>query len=210
MTELEEFGERLRGAIKARKKTQVAVAEAIGVTPQAVSKWMNGGHIDEANLAKLADHLQVDKAWLRYGAARALEVGIAGDILSVTKARKVGELLEGLQRVNFLLSVLGIGAWEINLLTGDTYWSSDARTLIGVGHGDAIDDAVLRSIFVDDDMDAMSMLLADARPGQMPARYKLRFRDNHCNAIDMVHACMPDPAGISNRVVGFAKVSTYI
>ncbi|MBO0222744.1 helix-turn-helix transcriptional regulator, partial [Vibrio parahaemolyticus] len=53
--------------LKQQKMSQLKAAEALGVSRTADNKWTKGGMIDENNLEKLAQLLNVDKIWLKYG-----------------------------------------------------------------------------------------------------------------------------------------------
>lgn len=57
-----EIGERMRMARLGKKLAQQAVADAIGVTQQAVSDWEKGGGIDEEHWQSIKELLGVDVA----------------------------------------------------------------------------------------------------------------------------------------------------
>ncbi|MAM87537.1 MAG: hypothetical protein CME36_09560 [unclassified Hahellaceae] len=61
------FSERIKLAIAVSGKTQAAIAEAIGITPQAVSKQIRKGVMKRENIAKFADATGVSFAWLLSG-----------------------------------------------------------------------------------------------------------------------------------------------
>lgn len=66
MDNLDTYGERLRAAIKLRKTTQTALAEAIGTSPQAVSQVIRGESKAFAgiNHARAAAFLRIRSEWL--------------------------------------------------------------------------------------------------------------------------------------------------
>src|SRR3569832_457191 len=64
---LVEFGKRLKTVMEQRGETPQSVADELGITPQAVHKWMRGGsEITLSNLRTLAKFLNVNWLWLRY------------------------------------------------------------------------------------------------------------------------------------------------
>jgi transcriptional regulator with XRE-family HTH domain len=83
----ESFPVRLRASRKSKGYTQAQVAEAIGVTVQAVSQWETGqSGASHARIELLAQLLGVDWDWLGYGAALAdpstpqtINVDVPGD-----------------------------------------------------------------------------------------------------------------------------------
>lgn len=63
------FSTRLQSLRKERKVTQEQLAEYLGVSPQAVSKWENGSYPDGDLVPKIADYFQVQIDYL-YGRAK--------------------------------------------------------------------------------------------------------------------------------------------
>ena len=58
------LSERIKYARKARDMNMSEVARAMGVKPQAVRKWENGGSVRPEHEAPLADALQVLVRWM--------------------------------------------------------------------------------------------------------------------------------------------------
>lgn len=58
------LSERIKYARKARDMNMSEVAGAMGVKPQAVRKWGNGGGVRPEHEAPLADALRVSYQWL--------------------------------------------------------------------------------------------------------------------------------------------------
>lgn len=58
------LSERIKYARKARDMNMSEVARAMGVKPQAVRKWENGGGVRPEHEAPLADALQVLVRWM--------------------------------------------------------------------------------------------------------------------------------------------------
>ena len=61
------MAERLRDTLKQRNMTQRALAQATGVSPQAVNKWLQSGHIGRQHLLHCAELLDVPTTWLLTG-----------------------------------------------------------------------------------------------------------------------------------------------
>jgi transcriptional regulator with XRE-family HTH domain len=53
-------GDKMRMARLAKKMSQQALADAVGVKQQAVSEWENGGGIDPKHWPEIKEHLGVD------------------------------------------------------------------------------------------------------------------------------------------------------
>lgn len=70
------FAERLDLALRVRGKTQAWLAEQLGITDQAISKWKRTGQISRANAMAMCRALDVNPSWLLdgVGAGPALEV----------------------------------------------------------------------------------------------------------------------------------------
>jgi len=58
------IGKTIKARLKALGKTQAWLAEEVGVTEQAVSKWIKYGEISRANVQPVADALQISSAQL--------------------------------------------------------------------------------------------------------------------------------------------------
>ena len=61
------FSLHLKELLEHRKLSLQSVANALDVSRTAVHKWTRGGEIDYGNLRKLAQLLDVNWIWLRYG-----------------------------------------------------------------------------------------------------------------------------------------------
>ncbi|MGI5046531.1 helix-turn-helix domain-containing protein, partial [Streptomyces sp. JAC25] len=62
------LGERLDQELQRQAKTQVALAEAVGVSAATVSQWRAGGKSpSRTNVIKIAEWLGVSPAWLEFG-----------------------------------------------------------------------------------------------------------------------------------------------
>ncbi|MFD0469825.1 helix-turn-helix domain-containing protein [Nonomuraea thailandensis] len=62
------LGERLDQELQRQGKTQVALAEAVGVSPATVSQWRAGSKKPSvANVIKIGEWLSISPAWLQFG-----------------------------------------------------------------------------------------------------------------------------------------------
>lgn len=95
------MAERLRDTLKQRNMTQRALAHATGVSPQAVNKWLQSGHIGRQHLLHCAELLDVPTNWLLTGEQTD---GIAENSAryNVKKASSWVPLLERDELPNFL------------------------------------------------------------------------------------------------------------
>ena len=64
------FKARLKEALQASGMNHAALATAVGVTPQAVSRWFKHGMIARSRLVAVASALGVSVEWLLTGAER--------------------------------------------------------------------------------------------------------------------------------------------
>jgi len=67
MSGMETFNERLKRLAKQKGLTQEALAEAMGLSQGAVSKWYREGKPSDENMAQLASLLNTSAAYLEYG-----------------------------------------------------------------------------------------------------------------------------------------------
>ena len=61
------FADRLKALLKQKQLTLAQVAKGVGTSIPSVHRWSNGGEIEYENLRALADFLEVNWIWLRYG-----------------------------------------------------------------------------------------------------------------------------------------------
>ncbi len=71
------------------------IGTCTGVSAQAAHKWTTGGDIQYKNLRRLADCLEVNWLWLRYGPEALKDIEERGDTLS-EEAKGVGKAWQGL------------------------------------------------------------------------------------------------------------------
>lgn len=129
------FGERLKALLKQKGLTQGQVASSIGTSVPSVNRWTKGGEIEYENLRSLADFLEVNWVWLRYGdeAIESLktaepENGPMRDL----RREYLDQILENEARMKAALGMAQIITWEWNVLTRSVTCSDNATQLFGV------------------------------------------------------------------------------
>lgn len=69
---------RIRATMQRRGLTGAALARHLGVSQPTVHAWVNGAHgLRRQNIRRLAVELEVDPAWLEFGADREAEARAA-------------------------------------------------------------------------------------------------------------------------------------
>lgn len=128
------FGERLKSLIKEKKLTQASVAKGVGTSIPSVNRWTKGGEIEYDNLRALADYLEVNWVWLRYGdeAIESLQTEMS-DNASMRDSRReyLNQILDSEARMKAALDMAEVVTWEWNVLTGSVQCSDNATRLFG-------------------------------------------------------------------------------
>lgn len=134
MSREENFAARLSTLIKERNISHAEVGRAVGVSGQAVGKWAKGGNIEYENLQALAKLFGVNWIWLRYGDDAMISFS---ERRTGSKARRavIKDILESEQRLRLALDAVGMGAWELDLISDQWVLSDAAERLLGVGEG---------------------------------------------------------------------------
>lgn len=129
------FGERLKALIKQKQLTQAQVANAVGTSVPSVNRWTKGGEIEYENLRALADFLEVNWVWLRYGdeAIESLQVSMS-EAGAMTDMRReyLNQILENEASMKASLEMAQIVSWEWNTLTSALKCSQNAAQVFGV------------------------------------------------------------------------------
>jgi PAS domain S-box-containing protein len=129
------FGDRLKALLKQKGLTQAQVAKAVNTSVPSVSRWTKGGEIEYDNLRVLADYLDVNWIWLRYGdeAIASLKDSMP-DNNPMTDMRReyLDEIMANEARMKSALEMAEIVNWEWNVLTGTVTLSPNAETVFGV------------------------------------------------------------------------------
>jgi PAS domain S-box-containing protein len=126
------FADRLRRLLETRKQTASEIARQIGTTQQATSKWLKGGNIEYKNLRALADALQVDWLWLRYGDEALRDHGQPDATLMDQKRRQyIQEIMDTQERLRSALKVAQVATGELNPVTGEIRNCVNTEALFG-------------------------------------------------------------------------------
>lgn len=122
------FPERLRSLLEAKQETAASLSRAIGVSPQAVGKWLKGGAINYKSLRDVSKYLDVNWVWLGYGDEALRSVQPEPDDAFAQKRRAYLEAcIASERRLHIAINLLDAGVIEENLLTGVCHWSPLAR-----------------------------------------------------------------------------------
>lgn len=128
------FGDRLKEILKQKQLTQAQVAHAVGTSVPSVNRWTKGGEIEYENLRSLADFLEVNWVWLRYGdeAIQSLQQTLPdNDAASDMRRDYLNQILDNEARMKAALEMAQIINWEWNVLTGALNLSDNAKTVFG-------------------------------------------------------------------------------
>ncbi|WP_052185116.1 PAS domain-containing protein [Methylotenera versatilis] len=131
------FSERLAVLMQQKQLTFAQIANAVGKSAPSVHRWANGGEIDYENLRVLANFLEVNWIWLRYGddAIQSIQDVVQGQRQSaMTDIRRkyLTDIMESEARMKLTLEMAGVVSWEWNVLTGSITFSDNAKQVFGV------------------------------------------------------------------------------
>lgn len=129
------FSERLVSLMQQKELTLAQIANAVGKSSPSVHRWTHGGEIDYENLRALADFLDVNWVWLRYGddAIRSIEDSqLAKNAMGDIRRKYLSDIMESEARMKTALEMARIVTWEWNILTGQLILSDNAETVFGV------------------------------------------------------------------------------
>jgi len=126
------FGVRLKELLIQKELTQSQVATAAGTSVPSVNRWTRGGEIEYDHLRTLADYLEVNWVWLRYGneAISSLHESMS-DNNAVSDARReyLSQIMDSEIRMKSALEMAEIVHWEWNVLTGKLNYSDNALSV---------------------------------------------------------------------------------
>ncbi|WP_420591645.1 helix-turn-helix domain-containing protein [Bacterioplanoides sp.] len=115
-----DFSQRLVETLRNKKTSQTRVANELNVSRTAVNKWTKGGSIDDNNLELLANFLNVDKLWLKYG--------VNANLSSTTPTTQYHENISEVH----LHGSSDIVTWEWDLILDKVSYSKNAEQVYGV------------------------------------------------------------------------------
>lgn len=91
--------ERISLLMKSKNVKQKELAEAIGLSSQAVSKWVNGGHISDENIEKLSSFFEVSPTYIRYGVDAQADVTDVAEQIAARLRRFSDEKLNAVRLI---------------------------------------------------------------------------------------------------------------
>lgn len=128
------FSERLKHLLKQKNLVLADVARAVNLSITSVHRWTRGGEIEYENLRALADFLEVNWIWLRYGDAAIeglQESANSGGAIADDRSRYLASIMENESRLNLVHEIAKIVSWEWNVLTNDLVISPNAEQVFG-------------------------------------------------------------------------------
>jgi PAS domain S-box-containing protein len=128
------FSMRLKTLLKQKQLTLAEVAKAINMSAPSVHRWTRGGEIEYENLRALADYLDVNWVWLRYGdeAIEGLKETMSANGFAADERRKhLGQIMESEARMVLAQDMASIVTWEWNVLTDEFTGSPNCEQIFG-------------------------------------------------------------------------------
>ncbi len=129
-----QFSARLNALFKEKKLTLAQVANAVSKSVPSIHRWTRGGEIDYENLRALANFLEVNWIWLRYGdeAIEEFKVSInSNQSIADERQEYLGKIMENEARMNLAQEMAGIATWEWNVLTNELTGSPNLEQVFG-------------------------------------------------------------------------------
>lgn len=208
------WGERLASVMRERKITQRSLAAAVGVSAQAVGKWVkDGGDIEFPRLRLLSSILDVNWVWLRYGdeaMASAQEQAGTGDRVAILRYEVLRQAVEMEHRARAALGLLNIGVWEVNFATGENHWSVVTRQLLGAESSARATQSLFRSLVLAKDLPAIDLSLVQARKVGGIVEQRFRAKRKPSVIIRALGRSIKDKSGDVERIIGIiAEADTF-
>ena len=129
------FPIRLKSLLAQKHLTMAEVAQAINISAPSVHRWTRGGEIEYENLRALANFLEVNWIWLRYGdeAIDGLNDSI-NNSESVAEERRdyLSKIVESEARMNLAQDMARIATWEWNVLINVLKGSPNSEMIFGL------------------------------------------------------------------------------
>lgn len=129
------FSTTLQTLRKKRGVTQEQLANHLGVSPQAVSKWENGSYPDGDLLPQIADYFEVSIDYL-YGRGKD-NVSLEQQLMDDIKAINVGpdfDHTEHLDRIMKYIWAMQLGFWPENKTYYDRTRSDGEHVIVSTAH----------------------------------------------------------------------------
>jgi PAS domain S-box-containing protein len=128
------FSDRLKALLKQKGLTLAQVATGVGTSVPSVHRWSHGGEIEYENLRALADFLEVNWIWLRYGDDALISAQAAlpdNGAMSDLRREYLSQIMESEARMKASLEMAQIVNWEWNVLTGVLTFTPNAADVFG-------------------------------------------------------------------------------
>jgi transcriptional regulator with XRE-family HTH domain len=140
-----QFSDRLQELIHREKLSNKDVAQALGVSQQAITNWIKTGRIDYENLRKLAALFQVNWVWLRYGPAALNDtIDTANDANSDNRRnhldllRQVAAVEEKHYHLLWLLDSIPLVVWELDRSGVFVFSEGHGLSVLGLASGEVV------------------------------------------------------------------------
>ena len=149
--------------------------------------------------------------WLTLSASRSVTgeiVGVSALYRDISDRRRVAQTLHQTEeRMRFALEASGIGVWEVNLRTGDTYWSNTCEQLHGlpVGAFAKTFEAFVACVYPEDQLAFRDAIAGPGRgSGNVEVEYRTIWSDQSVHRINTVAHFACDETGMPIGVAGIA------
>ncbi|WP_186297760.1 PAS domain S-box protein [Sedimenticola selenatireducens] len=129
------FGKRLTSILDKSPITITDIAKALGVSRQAVYKWIKFGGITDDNTNKLAELLEVNPAWLRFGidgpSVRNRE-NDSSDKWDIARGALIERLIKSEHSLRVTHDIAKVATWEYSLANDRVTFSDRMQRHFGL------------------------------------------------------------------------------
>lgn len=178
MSEHESFALRLSKLIEEKRISHAELGREVGVSGQAVGKWAKGGNIEYDNLQALAKCLGVNWIWLRYG-DDAMNAFTERRVGSRARREVIREIANSEERQRLALDMIGVGVWDLDLISDQLVMSAMAERLLGVSEPgfEGNKDGLMEYVHAEDRARVNAVLepVLDGRVETFSVAYRLAF-----------------------------------
>ncbi|MES9937450.1 MAG: EAL domain-containing protein [Sedimenticola sp.] len=111
--------------LKERQLTLSQLAEEVGVSRQTPYNWIKQGKVSSRYVARLADHLGVDRLWLAEGVGTR-HGDVDRDRYDLKARELIHEVVTSEKRLRLATHASKLAIWEYDLITGQLQWPMDS------------------------------------------------------------------------------------